>query len=93
MVSPLLSLIQDQLNNLHAKNIPALTISSGLTEKQRREALAELNSSQPECKLFYITPEMLMRSQAFQSILQRLVSRNMVARYKLSSFFLVKFSF
>lgn len=83
VVSPLISLIHDQLNNLHAKGISALTISSSLSEKQRREALRELNSPRPECKLFYITPEMLMRSQAFQSILRNLADRNMVSRYYL----------
>ena len=86
MVSPLISLIQDQILNLEAKNVTAMTVSSGVTEKQRREVFNDLNSPQPRCKLFYITPEMLMRSHAFQGILERLVSRDMVARYPIVLF-------
>ena len=84
-MSPLISLIQDQILNLEAKNVTAMTVSSGVTEKQRREVFNDLNSPQPRCKLFYITPEMLMRSHAFQGILERLVSRDMVARYPTAS--------
>lgn len=81
VVSPLLSLIQDQIYNLEARGITALTISGSQTEKQRREALAELNRRPPTVKLFYITPEMLMRSSSFQSILERLVQDGKVDRF------------
>lgn len=81
VVSPLLSLIHDQIYNLEARGVSALTISGSQTEKQRREALAELNRRPPSVKLFYITPEMLMRSSSFQSILERLVRDHMVDRF------------
>ena len=81
VVSPLLSLIHDQIFNLETKKIPALTISGSQTEKQRKASLSELLRNPPSVKLFYITPEMLMRSQSFQSILNKLVQQGMVSRF------------
>ena len=81
VVSPLLSLIQDQIFNLEIKKVPALTISGSQTEKQRRNSLSELSRNPPSVKLFYITPEMLVRSHTFQSILDRLVQMGMVSRF------------
>lgn len=41
----------------------------------------ELSRDNPICKLFYITPEMIVRSKQFQDALGRLLSRNMIARF------------
>jgi hypothetical protein len=81
VISPLLSLIQDQIYNLGMKKITALTISGSQTEKQRRTSLLELSKNPPTVKLFYITPEMLVKSQSFQSTLERLVQQGMVSRF------------
>lgn len=82
VISPLLSLIQDQIHNLQKRNIKALTISGALSETARKAALAELAVKPvPSCKLFYVTPELLIRSVKFQSVLQRLASSNLISRY------------
>lgn len=81
VISPLISLIQDQIQNLHDRNIGAMHVSSSLTEKERRFAFSELARDDSTCKLFYVTPEMLVKSHQFQDIMQRLVARNRLARF------------
>lgn len=81
VISPLLSLIQDQIQNLLNKGIIALTISSSLSDAERSFAFAELSRDNPVCKLFYITPEMIVRSRQFQDALDKLLGRRMIARF------------
>lgn len=89
VVSPLLSLIQDQIQNLIGKGIVALSISSALTEKERTLVYAgilcskmiELNSGNNYCKLFYVTPELIVQSSYFQDMIARLVARKKVSRF------------
>lgn len=81
VVSPLLSLIQDQIQNLLNKGIVALTISSSLSDAERSFAFSELSREKPICKLFYITPEMIVRSRQFQEALDSLMARRMLARF------------
>jgi hypothetical protein len=81
VISPLISLIQDQIFNLGAKGIRAITMSGSQPDAQRKAALGELYRNPPSVKLFYITPEMLMRSSGFQDILSQLVARRMVQRF------------
>lgn len=81
VISPLISLIQDQIQNLLNRDIGAMNISSSMPESGRRFALEEIQRDDCICKLFYITPEMLVKSAAFQGILEKLVSRGLLARY------------
>lgn len=81
VVSPLISLIQDQIQNLINRGIGAMTVSSSLTEAQKSNAFHELLHPQPICKLFYITPEMVMRSSKFQNALQILVKTGRLSRF------------
>lgn len=81
VVSPLLSLIQDQIQNLLTKQVIALSISSALTEKERTMVYCEMNSDQNCCKLFYVTPELIVQSSFFQDILARLEKRGRLARF------------
>ncbi|EJW05076.1 RecQ family ATP-dependent DNA helicase [Edhazardia aedis USNM 41457] len=71
VVSPLLSLIQDQIKNLLKKNIIALAISSQLTETERRFVFEILKQPDPICKIFYVTPELIVNSSLFQDIIRK----------------------
>lgn len=82
VVSPLISLIQDQIQNLLDRGVVALNVSSSQTEAEKRFAFADLARENPVCKLFYVTPEMLVKSAQFQDVLDRLVSRRRLARYE-----------
>lgn len=81
VVSPLISLIQDQIQGLVQRGVGAMTVSSSLSEAEKNNAFLELMHDSPICKLFYVTPEMIMRSSKFQNALEILVRRGRLARF------------
>ncbi|XP_065821085.1 ATP-dependent DNA helicase Q5 isoform X4 [Labrus bergylta] len=78
VISPLIALIQDQVDRLKSLNIPACSINSKLPVGERRLILADLGSSSPKLKLLYITPEMVA-SPSFQPCLTDLCSRGLLS--------------
>ncbi|XP_042360347.1 ATP-dependent DNA helicase Q5 [Plectropomus leopardus] len=78
VISPLIALIQDQVDRLQSLNIPACSINSKLPAGERRLILADLGSSSPKLKLLYITPEMVA-SPSFQPCLTGLCSRSLLS--------------
>ncbi|KAG1935517.1 ATP-dependent DNA helicase Q5 [Pimephales promelas] len=78
VISPLIALIQDQVEHLKALNVPARSINSKLPLAERRQILADLESERPRLKLLYITPEMVA-SPSFQPCLGSLCSRGLLA--------------
>ncbi|XP_073712966.1 ATP-dependent DNA helicase Q5 [Misgurnus anguillicaudatus] len=78
VISPLIALIQDQVDHLKALNVPARSINSKLPSAERRQILADLESDSPRLKLLYITPEMVA-SPSFQPCLNSLCSRGLLA--------------
>ncbi len=55
VVSPLISLMKDQVDALQAKNLPATFINSTLTSSQVSDRLARVDRG--EIKLLYVAPE------------------------------------
>lgn len=55
VVSPLIALMKDQVDQLHAKSYPAGFINSTLTPEENRERLHEVRAGR--IKLLYVTPE------------------------------------
>lgn len=82
VISPLLSLMQDQVDHLQKLKIQALLINGEVTAEHRRLVLGCLKDAQPQkfCQLLYITPEMINKSQAMISALQDLYQRRKLAR-------------
>uniref|UniRef100_A0A8C9X4D2 ATP-dependent DNA helicase n=1 Tax=Sander lucioperca TaxID=283035 RepID=A0A8C9X4D2_SANLU len=78
VISPLIALIQDQVDRLKSLNIPACSINSKLPAGERRLILADLGSSSPKLKMLYITPEMVA-SPTFQPCLTGLCSRGLLS--------------
>ncbi|KAM4716927.1 ATP-dependent DNA helicase Q5 [Anableps anableps] len=78
VISPLIALIQDQVDRLKELNIPACSINSKLPVGERRLILADLGSNRPKLKLLYITPEMVA-SPSFQPCLMGLCSRGLLS--------------
>ena len=60
VVSPLISLMKDQVNALNQSGIPAAFLNSTLTERQMAKALE--NAENGAYKLIYVAPERLMAS-------------------------------
>ncbi|OXB61128.1 hypothetical protein ASZ78_013691 [Callipepla squamata] len=78
VISPLIALIQDQVDHLLALKIKACSLTSKLSAQEKKTILADLASEKPQIKLLYITPEMAAAS-SFQPTLNSLVSRNLLS--------------
>ncbi len=69
VVSPLISLMKDQVDGLRANGYPAVALHSGLDRDVRQNAEIYLKSG--ECRLVLASPERLMTS-GFQSLLAKI---------------------
>ncbi|NWX84066.1 RECQ5 helicase, partial [Nothoprocta pentlandii] len=78
VISPLIALIQDQVDHLLALKIKACSLNSKLSAQERKTILADLASEKPQVKLLYLTPEMAAAA-SFQPTLNSLVSRNLLS--------------
>lgn len=82
VISPLISLIKDQVDALNSNNIRAAMINSSETNKKIAALIEELHTLEFPYKLLYIAPERL-QNQAFIPLLVSLV------RFKKVSFFAI----
>jgi len=80
VVSPLLSLIQDQVTSLLALGIPSCFISSQQTPSTLTSIYRELSMPLPSCKLVFVTPEQLASNMRLRDALVCLHQRHLVAR-------------
>ncbi|KAG9473663.1 hypothetical protein GDO78_004129 [Eleutherodactylus coqui] len=78
VISPLLALIQDQIDHLVSLKIHACSLNSKLLLAERRKIIQDLESENPKIKLLYITPEMAAAA-SFQPTLNTLLSRNLLS--------------
>ncbi|UCG17391.1 MAG: DNA helicase RecQ, partial [Phycisphaerales bacterium] len=72
VVSPLISLMKDQVDGLRACGYPAAALHSGMTSEARREAEREIASGQ--CRLVFVAPERLL-TPGFLRTVERLKVR------------------
>nr|XP_028572723.1 ATP-dependent DNA helicase Q5 isoform X1 [Podarcis muralis]XP_028572724.1 ATP-dependent DNA helicase Q5 isoform X1 [Podarcis muralis]XP_028572725.1 ATP-dependent DNA helicase Q5 isoform X1 [Podarcis muralis]XP_028572726.1 ATP-dependent DNA helicase Q5 isoform X1 [Podarcis muralis]XP_028572728.1 ATP-dependent DNA helicase Q5 isoform X1 [Podarcis muralis] len=78
VISPLISLIQDQVDHLLLLRVKASSLNSKISAQEKKAILADLMCDKPQIKLLYITPEMAA-SSSFQPTLKVLVSRNLLS--------------
>jgi len=64
IVSPLISLMKDQVDSLHAVGVSAACINSMQTAQDKRDVAAKIRSR--ELKLLYIAPERLVQPQTIE---------------------------
>lgn len=81
VLSPLISLITDQVQSLCEKEIGAAAFTGTMTPTEREYVTNDLRSADPALCLIYVTPEMIMRSGFFSQILLDLKRRNLLARF------------
>jgi len=84
IVSPLLSLIQDQVQSLTKLGVSAVFLSSSQDAQEQRDIarrLSETTAAHGGIKLLYLTPEKLRHSQQMQSILRRLHQKGLISRF------------
>ncbi|KAL2593602.1 hypothetical protein AAZV13_12G139800 [Glycine max] len=80
VISPLVSLIQDQIMHLLQANIPAAYLSANMEWTEQQDILRELNSDYCKYKLLYVTPEKVARSDNLLRHLDNLHFRELLAR-------------
>jgi len=70
VVSPLISLMKDQVDGLRVDGVAAACLNSAQTQEERSEVLAALRAG--ECRLLYVSPERLVGegSNSFRRLLQ-----------------------
>ncbi|XP_055550921.1 uncharacterized protein LOC129733251 [Wyeomyia smithii] len=76
--SPLLALIKDQLDTLAKLKIPANSINSKMSNKDRDRVLNDLKSIRTDIRFLYITPEQANTS-TFKELMKMLVKHKKVA--------------
>ncbi len=73
VVSPLISLMKDQVDALRAAGYPAAALHSGLPDDERRQIMGKLAAG--EYRLLFVAPERLL-TQSFLGLVQRLGVRS-----------------
>lgn len=88
VISPLISLIQDQVStllNLPSGGVPAASLTSFSTDKQRQSIDTDLHrvtrGEEPFLKILFLTPEMMVKSLKMRNTLQNLYQNQMLARF------------
>lgn len=71
VISPLVSLMEDQVRSLTSKNIPAMLMTSTSPKEHTTAALNVLKDKNTNIKLLYVTPERLAKSKRFMANLQK----------------------
>ncbi|KAF9879836.1 RecQ family ATP-dependent DNA helicase [Colletotrichum karsti] len=82
VVSPLLSLMQDQVDHMSAINIQAVSLNGETPSQKRQHIFTSFKERSPELfvQLLYVTPEMLNNSPSFMKALSTLYSGKRLAR-------------
>jgi len=84
IISPLLSLIEDQVQSMTKLGVESVFLNSAQSwEGEQQEITNRLfrNPAHGGIKLFYITPEKLSHSGMIKSILKSLNDRNLISRF------------
>ena len=80
VVSPLKSLIQDQVQKLVQLGVPASHLSGGLTAAQALQVFKDLHSREPQLRLLYVTPEKIGCSNQLRDCFKSLYERDLLNR-------------
>ncbi|XP_011503226.1 PREDICTED: Bloom syndrome protein homolog [Ceratosolen solmsi marchali] len=81
VISPLRSLIIDQIQKLSSLDIPAMYLTADLSDEQVYRVFRKLHETSSDLKLLYVTPEKLSMSTKFCRSLDALYQRRKLARF------------
>ncbi|KAF8136127.1 P-loop containing nucleoside triphosphate hydrolase protein [Boletus edulis] len=82
VISPLISLITDQVAALRKKGIFAFPLTSAAEENEVRQAMRMMRSNVEEKpKLVYTTPERLQKSDSLKDVVDQLYEEKQLARF------------
>ncbi|RDA85187.1 hypothetical protein CP532_2388 [Ophiocordyceps camponoti-leonardi (nom. inval.)] len=82
VVSPLLSLMQDQVEHMKALGIQAVAFNSECSAEYKKQVMSAFDERSPEhfVEILYVTPEMVCKSPRFSEAMQNLYRRGKFAR-------------
>ncbi|KAF5616611.1 hypothetical protein F52700_12905 [Fusarium sp. NRRL 52700] len=82
VVSPLLSLMQDQVDHMKALGIQAVAFNGECSAEYKRQVMSAFNEKSPEhfLELLYVTPEMVSKNVNFNNGLETLHRKGKFAR-------------
>lgn len=82
VISPLISLIADQVAALRKKGVPVFPLTSAAEENEVRQAMRMMRSNAEEKpKLVYTTPERLQKSDSLKDVVDQLYGEKQLARF------------
>jgi bloom syndrome protein len=81
VVSPLKSLIADQVQRMRSLNVKTSALSGETSETDAESIIWDLRQESPEHKLLFVTPEKISASGSLMSIFQQLHERHLLARF------------
>ena len=73
--------MQDQVSKLLSLGVATLCLNSTQSAAQRKFAFSEMTRPEPDVKLLYVTPEMMVKSGPLKRLLEGLYNRKMLARF------------
>lgn len=80
VISPLVSLMEDQISSLSKRNVNAVMLSSSTEKHTMNAVFADMTSSPCKMKLLYVTPEKLAKSKRFMNKLEQCYKKGLLSR-------------
>ncbi|KAI9483682.1 MAG: P-loop containing nucleoside triphosphate hydrolase protein [Benjaminiella poitrasii] len=84
VISPLVSLIKDQVYHLQEANVPAVYLTASSTKEEvstiQQDMVPKKNQTTTPFKLLYVTPEKIARSKRFMARLNKAYDAGMLTR-------------
>ncbi len=71
VISPLVSLIQDQIIGLKKFGVSASVLKAKTRKQETKEVYAQMTSKKPSMKMLYLTPEKVAKSKTLMNKLER----------------------
>lgn len=81
VVSPLISLIEDQVTGLGTYGVKAVALTGSTAGSIVKTVYSELNGTNFETRLLYITPERIAASPAFRNVMAKVHQNGLLRRF------------